>query len=303
MCARICAARSKRSAPHPPNSANPGRLILNGVLIEGALKVLTGNLGALELTHCTLVSRHQFVDRRRQSGTVDRSDARHLWRRDARNSREDLRLPDCIVDGDVSGRDVHVDASTIFGTTQAQTLQRQQQHPAGQGDGRTASGRVRAVSAICRSIPNHPAGTAANPKTHRGGSSPAEIRVDELRRAGTRSLRPSSAREIVSGRRRRGEMGAWHFVQAPLRLRNLRWPSTSICDSASKPARSSCRSSRSSAAARQQGITSERDIAVLAHERRRRRARHHRNVPRGQPRLRPRGRSSLRVNRGEQNDG
>jgi hypothetical protein len=35
--------------------SDPGELILNGVLIEGALTVLSGNLGSLQITHCTLV--------------------------------------------------------------------------------------------------------------------------------------------------------------------------------------------------------------------------------------------------------
>jgi hypothetical protein len=36
------------------DSDNPGELILNGVLIEGALTVLVGNLGGLSVAHCTL---------------------------------------------------------------------------------------------------------------------------------------------------------------------------------------------------------------------------------------------------------
>jgi hypothetical protein len=35
-------------------------------------------------------------------------------------------------------------------------------------------------------------------------------------------LTGSTAPEIVTGADDEGEMGAWHFVQAPLRLRNLR---------------------------------------------------------------------------------
>ena len=33
----------------------PGRLVLNGLLIEGSVRVLIGNLGSLDLTHCTIV--------------------------------------------------------------------------------------------------------------------------------------------------------------------------------------------------------------------------------------------------------
>ncbi len=36
-------------------STNPGQLILDGIMIEGMLKVLRGNLGSLTVAHCTLV--------------------------------------------------------------------------------------------------------------------------------------------------------------------------------------------------------------------------------------------------------
>lgn len=39
----------------PGESAGAGELVLNGLLIEGELRVLIGNLGALQLSHCTLV--------------------------------------------------------------------------------------------------------------------------------------------------------------------------------------------------------------------------------------------------------
>lgn len=38
-----------------PDSANPGELALNGLLVEGRLRVTAGNLGGLRLDHCTLV--------------------------------------------------------------------------------------------------------------------------------------------------------------------------------------------------------------------------------------------------------
>jgi hypothetical protein len=39
----------------PGNSLTPGALIVDGLLVEGALTVLTGNLGRLHLAHSTLV--------------------------------------------------------------------------------------------------------------------------------------------------------------------------------------------------------------------------------------------------------
>ena len=37
------------------NSPNPGELVLDGLLVEGRLSVLAGNLGSLQANHCTLV--------------------------------------------------------------------------------------------------------------------------------------------------------------------------------------------------------------------------------------------------------
>jgi hypothetical protein len=39
----------------PVNDPNPGSLVLDGLLIEGRLRVLAGNLGGLQVNHCTLV--------------------------------------------------------------------------------------------------------------------------------------------------------------------------------------------------------------------------------------------------------
>jgi hypothetical protein len=41
----------------PPESSNPGRLWLNGLLLEGRVVVQPGHLGDLQVTHCTLVPR------------------------------------------------------------------------------------------------------------------------------------------------------------------------------------------------------------------------------------------------------
>ncbi|MBL9135495.1 MAG: hypothetical protein JNK85_06485 [Verrucomicrobiales bacterium] len=46
----------------PANSATPGELVINGVLIEGQVRVLGGNLGRLGLDHCTLVPEDGGLD-------------------------------------------------------------------------------------------------------------------------------------------------------------------------------------------------------------------------------------------------
>ncbi len=39
----------------PSSSSTPGQLVVDGLLIEGSFRVLSGNLGSLRLAHCTLV--------------------------------------------------------------------------------------------------------------------------------------------------------------------------------------------------------------------------------------------------------
>ena len=45
-------------------SSNQGRLLLNGLAIEGELRVLVGNLGQLRLSHCTLIADQTSVEMR-----------------------------------------------------------------------------------------------------------------------------------------------------------------------------------------------------------------------------------------------
>ena len=42
------------------NNPNPGELVLDGILIEGKISVLEGNLGGLQVGHCTIVPRYLF---------------------------------------------------------------------------------------------------------------------------------------------------------------------------------------------------------------------------------------------------
>jgi hypothetical protein len=42
----------------PTESNNPGRLVLNGLLVEGRVTAQSGHLGELQVTHCTLVPRN-----------------------------------------------------------------------------------------------------------------------------------------------------------------------------------------------------------------------------------------------------
>jgi hypothetical protein len=204
------------------NSASPGRLILNGVLIEGAVKVLPGNLGALQLTHCTLVPGSSSLSVGDNPGLS--IDLTRVISGDVTSgtAARTLRLRDCIVDGAVSGRDVQVDASTIFGTTQAQTLNASNSILLGKATAeRRQEGCVRFTYLPFDS---------QSPRRYRCQpddiTQAARVRPRfESTRYGDPAyaqLATACAREIVSGADDEGEMGAWHFVQAPLRVRSLR---------------------------------------------------------------------------------
>ena len=55
ICARTCTAVSKCAGRGPVGTAVAGEVVLDGLLIEGALAVLAGNLGSLRVADCTLV--------------------------------------------------------------------------------------------------------------------------------------------------------------------------------------------------------------------------------------------------------
>ncbi|HLG14215.1 MAG TPA: hypothetical protein VJH03_06895 [Blastocatellia bacterium] len=121
----------------PTNSLAPGELVLNGLLVEGELTVegtLNGNLGALGVTHCTLVPE--------KGGLSVASKNSRLKIRLTRSICGPLNLPktvplvrieESIVDSKIvdgtsdaiagSGTAVEVEKSTVFGVTNALRLE------------------------------------------------------------------------------------------------------------------------------------------------------------------------------------
>ena len=122
----------------------------------------------------------------------------------------------------MSGRDVHVDASTIFGTTDAQTLHASNSILLGKV---TVERRQEGCVRFCY-LPFD----SESPRRYRcqpeDATQAARVRPRfesvSFGEPAYAQLTGACAPEIVTGADDEGEMGAWHFVQAPLRLRNLR---------------------------------------------------------------------------------
>lgn len=115
-------------------SANPGELVLNGLLIEGRLRILSGNLGSLQIVHSTLVpgeggllvggsknTRLEIGLKRSICGGIKLSP-----------SVPSLSVVDAIIDGIIDkgsgqailapGADVQVETSTVLGRSAMRSL-------------------------------------------------------------------------------------------------------------------------------------------------------------------------------------
>jgi hypothetical protein len=120
-------------------STNPGELVLNGLLVEGRVSALAGNLGALAIDHCTLA--RGFGGVRASAGAtaaqknarlavaVDRSICDAI---DLAATVPQLAIADSIVGdpdagagafaADAAGAHVTVESATIFGATRSRSL-------------------------------------------------------------------------------------------------------------------------------------------------------------------------------------
>ena len=205
----------------PVGSPAPGRLVLNGLLIEGELRVLGGNLGELHVAHCTLApSAATFacqanpdlaiVFARTISGTLSPGPA-------ARS----LGLTDTIVDGNVDARELVLQSSTVLGTTTAQTLD---------ASNVICVGRVQVErrQVGCVRFSYVPIDSEAPRRFHCQPTDAASAAIVTPQFVSTTFGDPGYAMlattcppQIATGADDEGEMGAWHFVQAPQRIANL----------------------------------------------------------------------------------
>lgn len=206
----------------PANSSTAGRLVLNGLLVEGAVKVLAGNLGGLQIEHSTLPPGASDLACAANPNLAIRM-ARVVCGAVAPGlSARTLTLTDSIVAGDLDGTDVQLDACTLLGETRAVTLHASNSILVGKvAVERRQVGCVRFSylpldSEVPRRYRCQPEDAASASRVQPVFES---VRFGD---AAFGLLTGMCAREITSGADDEGEMGAWHFVQAPQRLRGLR---------------------------------------------------------------------------------
>src|SRR5262249_45834652 len=101
----------------PANSPAPGRLVLNGLVIEGSARVLPGNLAELEIAHSTLPPQAATLTSQGNDGlalTLTRVICGDL--KPGAGARS-LHLVESIVDGDVDALALTIDGCTVLGET------------------------------------------------------------------------------------------------------------------------------------------------------------------------------------------
>jgi len=203
-----------------PASPAPGTLVLDGLLLEGALVVTPGNLGALHIEHCTLAPRalDLTIDANpRLQISVSRSITGDV---PAGLSAASLRITDSIVDGALAADALDVAQSTIVGATRARTIAATDSIFV--GDVIVERRQVGCVRFCALPFASRtPRRYRCHPAT---GSRRAEPPVFSSLRYGDPGygmLAPTCPDRIARGAEDQGEMGAWHFLQAPQRLRNL----------------------------------------------------------------------------------
>jgi hypothetical protein len=198
--------------------AVPGELVLNGVLIEGALVVRDGQLGVLRLEHCTLAPRALSFE----SGTNPQlrvTIARCITGDLAAASVPDLDVTDTIVDGAIDADALHIERSTITGTTRCRTIEASECIFVG-----VLTVQRRQAGCVRFSALPFASRTPRRYRCQPAGARDAVAPVFSSLRFGDPAfgmLAPGCPAAIARGAEDEGEMGAWNFLQAPMRLRNV----------------------------------------------------------------------------------
>ncbi len=198
-------------------TADAGTLALDGLLVEGTLRVAEGDLGLLHIAHCTFAPAFGVDARERNHRlriAVDRCIAGTL---DATGA-DALVVRESVVDagggGALAGRDVTVDRSTLLGECVADRLSASDSIFTGRAAARRRQdGCVR----YCRLAPGS---VVARRYRCSSGVAPAFASLTPGR-PGYAQLAPACPPEIVRGASDGGEMGAFNFLHRTQRLANL----------------------------------------------------------------------------------
>jgi hypothetical protein len=240
----------------PDTSDNPGSLILNGLLIEGTLEVVAGNLAAVNVVHSTLVPANGGLaaDSVAVSGQENRRLTVNLQRSicgpiTLASAIPALNIVDSIVDAEgglaisAPGTDANIQSTTVFGaialpgTFGLRTLEAGNCLFQGMVNvERTQAGCVR----FC-SVPQDPPNPSRTPRRYRcqpdlalaGVTDEAVAAAIRARLAplftsidygdpGYAQLSLACATEIRAGADDGSEMGAFYFLKQPQRDANLR---------------------------------------------------------------------------------
>jgi hypothetical protein len=209
----------------PDTSDDPGELILDGLLIEGTLSVLAGNLGRLRVAHCALAPPAGGIKANARNTRlrveVERSICGSIG---PLEGAPKLRIADSIVGPAIAeaisapAAAAELERSTVFGGATFQSLEASSVIFTGPITvERQQVGSVR-FSFI-------PAGSRV-PRLHRcqPDSSPVSPSFTTRRygEPGFAQLSPSCPDEIVRGAEDGAEMGAFNSLRQPQRLSNLR---------------------------------------------------------------------------------
>ena len=242
----------------PPDTANPGACVIQGLMLEGRLTVAPGHLGSLALSHATLLPGHGGLaveaggnDRLRLSldhaicaailadgpldalavadsivGDGDGSPGLGL---DAPQAAASLQR--CTFFGGVAVRSVEASDCLFAGGLQAERLQAGCVRYSYVPPGSAAPRRYRCQPELEASHTHRraaPAGARADRRRggrdpRRGaGADPAAVRLAPTRRPRLRPARAALRVQLRTGAESGAEMGAFEFLKQPQREANLR---------------------------------------------------------------------------------
>jgi hypothetical protein len=227
-----------------PAGSRPGTLILDGLLIEGAIKVLPGSLGRLRLAHCTVLpdpsgaSEPAPLALEVQAGGAPATRHAELELEIVRCSlgpvavtefAQAVQVSDSILRGGqtgtapvpaLTGGDVELDRVTLLGSTATRTIE------ASECIFRDPVQAVRRQSGCVRYSFVPPGSTV--PRRYRCVPAEGEVGIlpsfvsTDPGDPGYAQLDPGAPEAIAMGAEAGGEMGAFHFGQGPHRVAHLR---------------------------------------------------------------------------------